>query len=77
MQPPNQIEFNGTKGIVTENCPECGRDKWLGQCDDGRRMCQSCFHRLTGGVELPSDLMEGYMFDKKPPRGKDANPRYN
>lgn len=54
---PHSITFNGAEGIVIESCPKCGRDKWLGLCEDGSKMCQSCFHKLHGLAPLPSDSM--------------------
>ncbi len=41
-----------------ENCKRCHRLKPLGTCEDGCRMCQSCWHRIHGMGELPSDSME-------------------
>lgn len=44
--------------IKKELCPRCHRKKPLGQCEDGCRMCQSCYHKVHGMGELPSDTME-------------------
>lgn len=38
-------------------CPRCHREKPLGKCEDGCEMCQSCYHKLHGMGELPSDSM--------------------
>lgn len=41
-----------------ELCKRCHRLKPLGTCEDGCRMCQSCYHKVHGMGELPSDSME-------------------
>lgn len=48
--------FTPADGI--KPCPRCHRRKLLGVCNDGCKMCQSCFHVLHGMGELPSDTME-------------------
>lgn len=52
---PETITFDGTKGIIIEECPICHRKKWLGTGEDGSKLCQSCYHRLHGMGPLPSD----------------------
>lgn len=54
---PTTISFTALGGIVLENCSWCSRNKWLGTCQEGSRMCQSCFHRINGLGPLPSDSM--------------------
>lgn len=51
------ITFNGSKGVWPEICQFCNRSKWLGTCNDGCRMCQSCYTLMWGGDPLPSDSM--------------------
>lgn len=41
-----------------EECPRCHRIKPLGTCEDLCRMCQSCYQKLWGMGELPSDSMQ-------------------
>lgn len=41
-----------------ELCKRCHRLKPLGICEDGCKMCQSCYHKIHGMGELPSDSME-------------------
>lgn len=36
-------------------CGRCHRLKPLGTCEDGCKMCQSCYHKAHGMGELPSD----------------------
>ncbi len=42
---------------LDEKCPRCHRSKPCGTCEDGCRMCQSCYHKIHGMGELPSDTM--------------------
>lgn len=49
------ITFEGNKGIVIEECPHCHKQRWLGSCGDGCKICQGCFHRENGLAPLPSD----------------------
>lgn len=39
-------------------CPRCHRLKPLGTCEDGCKMCQSCYHKVHDMGELPSDTMQ-------------------
>lgn len=43
--------------IATERCKFCRRSKYLGECEDGCKMCQSCYHKENGLCELPSEKM--------------------
>lgn len=38
-------------------CPRCHRDRPIGDCEDECQMCQSCFQKVHGMSELPSDTM--------------------
>jgi len=40
-----------------DECPRCHRRKPLGVCEDGCKMCQSCYHKVHDLGELPSDRM--------------------
>lgn len=42
---------------IKDACPRCHRNKPLGTCEDGCKMCQSCYHKVHGLSELPSDTM--------------------
>jgi hypothetical protein len=46
------------RNIIPKPCPRCHRKKWLGICDDGCEMCQSCYHMLHDLGPLPSDSMD-------------------
>ena len=49
---PDSITFDGTKGIIDEECPKCHRVLWLGICSDGSKMCQSCFFEGMSAEEI-------------------------
>lgn len=51
------ITFNGARGIQKEECSFCHRKIFLGECMDGCKMCQSCYHKEHGLAPLPSDSM--------------------
>ncbi len=38
-------------------CPRCHRVRACGRCEDNCYMCQSCYHKVHGMGELPSDTM--------------------
>lgn len=52
----NNITFNGSRGFEEEECPKCHEMKWLGECDDGSKMCQDCFFEEMDEGEMNYNL---------------------
>lgn len=52
----HSITFTPADGISA--CPRCHREKLIGVCNDGCKMCQSCYHFIHSMIPLPSDSME-------------------
>ena len=63
----NQWKITPEDVSKRELCKRCHRLRPLGTCEDGCRMCQSCYHKVHGMGELPSDSMEQeeINFDKR------------
>lgn len=51
------ITFESKNFDLVNLCPRCHRNKPLGTCEDGCKMCQSCYTLMHGGEPLPSDTM--------------------